>query len=566
MLWTRKAPDLQEAASAPFEEAESAEYRGDLESAARSYRELQDSTDSSVRAGALLRLARVQRQQRQTEPALNVYKSLTAIRDIAFRGIPVDLWARREICRLLKDAGRMEQLRASADALEIEFLANRWTLDSDAWHQVSGEIEEWTGRSLAVSSERKALTSAAEWIWQSSDTGALSTSGHRSIPFENGSALTLLWRTQTRGNPLRQIEAVIIAPGAIQSWLDQALLVGSDKAGRATLLTDSGELLSGDPPDSTGTVRRTAAETELPWTLVLSANETSRAAANVDGRRQLLSFGLAAIILLLAGSCFFLWRVMGRELAVARLQAEFVGTVSHEFRTPLTSMRHITELLQEEDGLPPGPEQDERKTFYAALGRNAERLNRLVESLLDFSRMETGRKPWRMRSIDAGALAADVVSEFQKEVAAQGFRIELALDATSALSVLADPDALGHALWNLLDNAVKYSAGRNAVHVSVGREPRGIVIAVKDEGLGIPANEQREVFRKFVRGDEASTLGIKGTGLGLAIVSHIIEAHGGAIELESEKGKGSRFRLVLPPDGGRIREAEMQPRTATTPV
>jgi signal transduction histidine kinase len=171
-----------------------------------------------------------------------------------------------------------------------------------------------------------------------------------------------------------------------------------------------------------------------------------------------------------------------------------------------------------------------------------------------------------MRSIDAGALAADVVSEFQKEVAAQGFRIELALDATSALSVLADPDALGHALWNLLDNAVKYSAGRNAVHVSVGREPRGIVIAVKDEGLGIPANEQREVFRKFVRGDEASTLGIKGTGLGLAIVSHIIEAHGGAIELESEKGKGSRFRLVLPPDGGRIREAEMQPRTATTPV
>jgi len=460
----------------------------------------------------------------------------------------------------------MEQLRTSAEALETEFLANRWTLDRHAWHQVSDEIEEWTGRPLAVSSERKALTMAAEWIWQRSEEGALSSSGHQSIPFENGSALTLLWRTQTRENQARRFEAIIIAPGPVRSWLDQALLAGSDKAGRATLLRDSGELLSGSSADPTGVVRRTAAETGLPWTLVLSANETSRAAANVDGRRRLLSFGLAAIILLLAGSSYFLWRVMGRELAVARLQAEFVATVSHEFRTPLTSMQHITELLKEEDGLPPGPDQDERRTFYAALERNAERLNRLVESLLDFSRMETGRKPWHLRSMDAGVLAADVVSEFEKQVAAQGIRIHLELDDASPFLVRADPDALGHALWNLLDNAVKYSPGGDAVHVSVRRHPRGIVIAVKDDGLGIPANEQREVFRKFVRGDKASRLGIKGTGLGLAILSHIIDAHGGAVVLESEEGRGSTFRLVLPPDGGRVQDTENQMRTETTPV
>jgi signal transduction histidine kinase len=256
--------------------------------------------------------------------------------------------------------------------------------------------------------------------------------------------------------------------------------------------------------------------------------------------------GLAAIVLLLAGGSYFLWRVIERELAVARLQADFVAAVSHEFRTPLTSLRHITELLVEDDGMPAGPEQERRKSFYSALGRNTERLHRLVESLLDFSRMETGRKPWHLEPMDAGVLTAEVASEFQKEVEARGVHVEVAVDNAVALRLRADADALSHALWNLLDNAVKYSPLRNAVRVSVGRNDRAIVIAVKDEGLGIPAHEQRQIFRKFVRGEKASELGIKGAGLGLAMVSHIVEAHGGSVELESQEGKGSTFRLVLP--------------------
>ena len=264
------------------------------------------------------------------------------------------------------------------------------------------------------------------------------------------------------------------------------------------------------------------------------------------GRRRLLGWGLAAIVLLLSGGSYVLWRAMARELAVARLQTDFVATVSHEFRTPLTSLRHVTELLEEDDGLPPGPEQTRRKEFYAALGRNTNRLHRLVESLLDFSRMEIGKKPWKLEPIDAGVLAADVTSEFQKEVEARGVQIDLAVEQPETLRLRADRTALGHALWNLLDNAVKYSPEQRCVHVSVARHPRGIAIAVRDEGLGVPAGERRDIFRKFVRGKKAGELGIKGTGLGLALVSHIVEAHGGAVELESEEGKGSTFRLVLP--------------------
>jgi signal transduction histidine kinase len=278
---------------------------------------------------------------------------------------------------------------------------------------------------------------------------------------------------------------------------------------------------------------------------VLSTDDAATGSGDL-GRRRLLMAGLAAIVLLLAGGSYFLWRVIERELAVARLQADFVAAVSHEFRTPLTSLRHITELLVEDDGMPAGPEQERRKSFYSALGRNTERLHRLVESLLDFSRMETGRKPWHLEPMDAGVLTAEVALEFQKEVEARGVHVEVAVDNAVALRLRADADALSHALWNLLDNAVKYSPLRNAVRVSVGRNDRAIVIAVKDEGLGIPAHEQRQIFRKFVRGEKASELGIKGAGLGLAMVSHIVEAHGGSVELESQEGKGSTFRLVLP--------------------
>src|SRR5262249_39120283 len=155
-----------------------------------------------------------------------------------------------------------------------------------------------------------------------------------------------------------------------------------------------------------------------------------------------------------------------------------------------TSLKHMTELLEEDDGVPPGPEKDRRQAFYSALARNTERLHRLVESLLDFSRMETGKRPWKFELMDAGILASCVANEFQKEVAPHGVGIDFAIDRPGALCLKADAPALGHALWNLLDNAVKYSPQAHTVHVLVGRHPRGIAISVRDEGLGIPAHER----------------------------------------------------------------------------
>jgi two-component system phosphate regulon sensor histidine kinase PhoR len=282
---------------------------------------------------------------------------------------------------------------------------------------------------------------------------------------------------------------------------------------------------------------------------------------DLEWRRRLLLAGLAAILLLLGGGSVFLWRVVQRELAVARLQTEFVAAVSHEFRTPLTSMQHVTELLDEDDDM----SRDRRRSFYGVLARNTERLRQLVESLLDFARMESGRKPYDLQPLDAGTIVDRVVSDFRGH--ADQRPITLEVDRTGGdLTVRADATALAHALWNLLDNAVKYSPDGGAVDVSMSRQGAGVSIAVRDRGLGIPQSEQRDIFERFVRGRQATTLGIAGTGLGLAMVAHIVAAHDGRVEVDSEEGAGSTFRIVLPStDGVPVPDAALDSALAAGP-
>jgi signal transduction histidine kinase len=158
--------------------------------------------------------------------------------------------------------------------------------------------------------------------------------------------------------------------------------------------------------------------------------------------------------------------------------------------------------------------------------------------------MEAGSKPYRMQKLDASELVRSVVEEFRLEPAAAGYTIELGLNGAAPV-IDADPDALSHAIRNLLDNAVKYSPECRTVRVEVGEEGGRVAIHVRDKGIGIPSSEQKHIFQKFVRGAVAKTSGIKGTGVGLAMVEHIVRAHGGDIHVDSEPGKGSTFTLLL---------------------
>lgn len=533
VLWLPKIATLQAADDLPFAEAERAEYLGDFARALATYRRLSAaSLPTATRAGALLRLGRIHWREKRWDGALRAYSQLAGFTRIGIEGLPADFVALRARCSVLQDAGRGQQLAQEAEKLREDLLGNRWMLDQSSWELAASQIMEWTGRRVEIPNARRALSEAARWAWE--HRGEAPQRGATT----DGQTTTFLWDRQ-RG----EVSVVAIPALVLDAWLARVIPRG---ANRITLLSQSGTHIAG-PKVSRGPrgLQAPPAETGLPWLLVASSDPARPSAPEVAARQRILIFGLGALVLLIAGAGFLLWRLVQRELAVARLQTDFVAAVSHEFRTPLASLRHVTELLSEDDELP----RERRRGFYDSLGRNTDRLQRLVESLLDFARMEDERKPYDLRPLDAGKLTAEVVSEFRKEAQPRGFTVDLSLDGEADLPVRADPASLGNALWNLLDNAVKYSPGGSAIHVAVERERRGVSISVEDHGIGIPEFERKEIFRKFVRGHESKRLGIKGTGLGLAMVTHIVEAHGGAVEVESKEGSGSTFRIVLPERG-----------------
>ena len=292
------------------------------------------------------------------------------------------------------------------------------------------------------------LSSAADWIMARSRAADWPRAGRRVIEIGN-STVTVVW--QQRGDG---VQAILLAPPLVADWV--GLAARRDARGVATisLLSDAGTLVVG-PKLTPGlrTTVRSGTETGLPWALAVSG-PAEDLTIELQSRRRLLGSGLAALSMLLAGGSYLLWRVVKRELAIARLHGDFVAAVSHEFRTPLTALRHITELLQESDDLP----ADRRRSFYAVLGHSTERLHRLVESLLDFARMEDGRRPWDLQTLNLADLLYRIVVEFRREH--PGRLVSFTTDGSSTPVVRADDAALTQAVWNLLDNAAKYRTGR----------------------------------------------------------------------------------------------------------
>jgi signal transduction histidine kinase len=528
VLWLPEMAPLRAAADLPFLEGERQEFRGDLNGARAGYEKYRVATERTVRAGALYRLARLHWKEKRWGLALRDYQVLATIEGVAIDGLPVSLVARRAMCGVLAESGQKAALDREAERFRRDLLANVWMLDEPAWEFAAAGIAEWTGRGVAVPEIRRAMSEAVRRVWTSKPARPATLRAA-------GQWLTVLSRQGAEG-----VELLVLPQSVLEQWVKS---LASTMRAQITIVSGSGEPVAGAAgAPQPGETRAAAAETQLPWTLVARPPRTDRTRPEEVARERMLAGGLAALLMLVAGGGYLLWRAVQRELAVARLQTDFVAAVSHEFRTPLASLRHVTELLGEDDGMP----ADRRRDFYAVLGRNTERLQRLVESLLDFARMEEGRKPYDLRPLDVTAFAHRLVDEFRKEVAGKGFRVDLEGDGGPPIRVLADEAALSNAVWNLLDNAVKYSPGGNRVRVAVTRMKGGVAITVTDEGMGIAEGELREIFGRFVRGSEAKRLGLKGTGLGLSMATHIAKAHGGELVVESEAGKGSTFRLVLP--------------------
>ncbi len=536
LLYYPMLPDGREAPDRHFRQSEEYEFvAGDYLAAAALCRTLSLSPDPAIRAGALLRLARNLRKMGQGLAALAACDQLGRTPSLTFGGIPADLVAKRLRCAILLEQGRSADLRLEATALASDLGAARWRLDRASYLFFSGQVNAWLGSAGNPDPVREALSGSVEMLWKRWNQTPREEFGRtgRQCLAVAGTNLITVWQSTPE-----HLTALVAGP-EYQARIWFAGLAGI-KGFQISLTAPEGVSVLGAPISSNRPrTQRLPSETGLPWTVQVTHADSSPIPAEYAARRRLLLAGLGLLTALIAAGSYFIWRAMARELAAARLQSDFVAAVSHEFRTPLTSLRQFNTLLAEGED----HRNEQRCEFWAAQSRATDRLQRLVESLLDFGRMEAGARPYRFEKIELGTLVQRVSSDFQKEPVAAGFAIQCTV--TPAL-VNADAEALSRALWNLLDNAVKYSGARRALEVTV-QSSNGIAsVNVSDKGLGIPLPEQRLIFEKFVRGKYALEHHIRGAGIGLTMVLHIVEAHGGKIKLVSAPGAGSTFSMLLP--------------------
>ncbi len=224
-----------------------------------------------------------------------------------------------------------------------------------------------------------------------------------------------------------------------------------------------------------------------------------------------------------------------------RTRAEFVANVSHELKTPLTSIIGFVETLKE--GAIEDPEH--RLKFLGIIDEHSQKLRILIEDLLSLSKLESGTGRLKTETVDLERVFSKITNLLKRNLEQKGVRLEIDLEARPFL-IHAEPLLIEQALTNLLDNAIKYNKPEGKISVQVSRSAQGTTIRVKDTGIGIPAKDLSRIFERFYRVEKSRSRESGGTGLGLSIVKHIVEKHSGEIEVNSFEDKGTTFTITLP--------------------
>jgi signal transduction histidine kinase len=246
---------------------------------------------------------------------------------------------------------------------------------------------------------------------------------------------------------------------------------------------------------------------------------------------------------------YLLWRDMRRDYRSAELRAQFVSSVSHELKTPLTSIRMFAEAL----ALKRPRAEAEKSNYLQTIVTETERLSRLINNVLDFSKIEQVTRTYRMESVRLESVVRNAARTMAFPLEQQGFRLHLSI-VEDLPQIRADSDALEQALLNLLHNAVKYSGDSRDIELRLRQRDGHAAIEVEDHGIGIGPGEKEKICDKYYRGAAAVNSRISGAGLGLSIVDHIVKAHDGRLEIESEAGRGSVFSIIVPfpPSGNKL--------------
>jgi signal transduction histidine kinase len=261
------------------------------------------------------------------------------------------------------------------------------------------------------------------------------------------------------------------------------------------------------------------------------------------------AFYISALLLTLGVTsvgAYFLWRDVRREVQMAEMRSQFVSSVSHELKTPLTAIRMFAETLR----LGRSKDRKTQEEYLDTIVNESQRLTRLLNNVLDFSKLEKGIRTYKLEKTSVSEVVQAAARAMDYPLRQQGYTLHVRME-NGLPDILADRDAIEQAILNLLHNAMKYSGKSREIGLSAKKEGWFILIEVQDQGVGIEAKEQNKIFDKFYRIPSPENERLPGTGLGLALVAAIVKAHRGRLQVESVQGKGSTFTLFLPWEEGR---------------
>jgi signal transduction histidine kinase len=571
------------ASSAGLLAAQRLEFRdNDLPGALSAYRQALQLTKEPRLAGLILNAtARVLKKSGFLREALSTYG--TIVRDhgsvVIPGGMPLVPSAALELCALSRELGDGPGSLLEAFGLYRALLGREWDLEMAEFDFFIGQVKEHIAALLRDPPPGLDVRSSkTEFQALATEEAGLRERTQRMVLFQSSAAPAL----EARIAAAASLDA--IAPRFIRSTLEMgnaAFLVSVERPRPAAgtgaeafwgLLLDAGRLREDvlrpavlDPSVSAlatwsvkneeGSILLTSEDAPLgpiaytanlvsnvpAWSLEFCQPPPRSMPPFLLSRRGLYLF----IFLLIAGILVFglalTLRSVSHELELARMKSDFVSTVSHEFKSPLTSIRQLAEMLQSGRA----PTEERRQKYYEVLLEQSERLALLTDNILSLAKIEEGRARLALERTDIPELLRGVVTAFRDRVGHEGF--EIALEIGGNIPYLAvDRTALSQALANLIDNAVKYSGDSRRIEVRAAAEGAEAAIAVRDFGVGIKKDDIPRLFDRFFRAGDELTRTVKGSGLGLTLVKEIIDVHGGRIEAESEPGKGSVFTVRLP--------------------
>lgn len=483
---------------------------GKLDDAVRFYREALGSTSQpAVRAYARLSLARVLRRMGKRDEGYMEYKQiLNSSPDLVDEhGIPLALYAAPP----LLDAGKQQ---SEAFALITELLNKSDGLPPAALYLLRDLVTK-----LAAGN---AINNLTNQIQDREQAEALQREFSRLMP------------------PTQGQDPVWLAFGEPPWLVNVAPQPGSTEV--LAIAVRAQEMLAGQP--SSDLIKLTTGKAGEPLGDQLPGLRV-KIPAKVEGddslRQTFLLIAISLVVALTLFAGYLLLRDVRREVHLAAMRSQFVSGVSHELKTPLTAIRVFAESMRLDDDM----ERQTQREYLDTILQESERLDRLVDNVLDFGKIEHGRENYQLQPISL-ADAADAAARAMKYRLEQaGFHLAVILDRDLP-QVFADRDAIEQAILNLLDNAIKYSSESCEIGLRLFRDDGHEVIQVIDHGMGIPQEEQQRIFERFYRVQSPENQRIAGAGLGLTLVEHIVKAHGGSIGVDSNPGEGSTFTIRLP--------------------